>query len=123
MSRGVKMGRVATFRGIHNQGKAKIFLLLIQYPDSWFSPLQMHRILGVPLETARCQVRRLHAIRPPYIRRRRVDDSPGPFGQFHYAYRLGARGRGWYERAVANGMPVERYLSEIQDWQREHSIS
>lgn len=116
------MGRVAHFKGKYNQSKSKLFIVLAQEPLSWFSPLQLHNILGVPLETCRAQLRRLHNMRPPYIKRRRVDDSPGPWGTFHFQYQIGERGGRWYANALNAGMPVERYLSEIEDWQREHPV-
>jgi hypothetical protein len=56
-------------------------------------------------------------MRPPYIRRRLVGNYyPGPY---HYEYRIGVRGGNWLKNAMASGMPIERYYSEVKEWQRQ----
>lgn len=117
------MVRVATFNGKYNQTKSKLILLLAQESKTWFSPHQMHNILGVPLESCRGTLRHLNRYTPPYVLRRRVDDSPSPWGQFHYEYRISTRGGVWYANALNAGMPVDRYMAEVELWQREHGIN
>ena len=106
----------AHFNGKYDSSKSKLFMLLVDNANTWFSPREMHSILGVPVESLRWQCRRLHNARPPYIRRRLIGDK---WHQYCYQYGLGARGMRWYVNAMAAGLPRERYMQEIRAWQRQ----
>jgi hypothetical protein len=108
--------RVSHFNGKYNASKSKLFMLWVDNVNSWFSPRDMHSILGVPLETCRGQCRRLYKARPPYIRRRLIGDK---WHQYCYQYRLGSRGMRWYVNAIAAGLPRELYMQEISAWQQQ----
>jgi hypothetical protein len=105
------------WRGKYDASKAKVILLLAQESNTWYSCSQLHSILGVPVGSVRNIVRRLHVMRPPYIRRRLVGNYyPGPY---HYEYHIGVRGGKWLTNAMASGMPIERYYSEVKEWQHQ----
>jgi len=110
------------FKGKYDRSKSKMFLLLHQEADSWFTPKQIWWITGVPYNTARCQCHRLHVMRPPYVRRqivthydRRWEYQLHPY---YFKYRIGARGERWLERAKLAGMPVDELFQEMFDWQK-----
>ena len=108
----------AHFNGKYDASKSKLFMLLVDNANSWFSPREMHSILGVPVESLRWQCRRLHNARPPYLRRRRIGGLRF-WNAYHYEYALGARGMRWYVKAMSAGLPRELYMQEIRAWQRQ----
>jgi hypothetical protein len=104
------------FTGRYDSSKSKIFWLLQTDPDRWFSPSQIHWITGVPVSTIRWQCRRLHAARPPYIKRQVRGHL---WHTYCYEYQLGACGLRWWVNALASGMPINQYLQEMAAYQQK----
>jgi hypothetical protein len=99
--------------GLYNRSKGKMMMLFGQEQKTWFSPLQLHKITGVPLSSTRAQCRRLHRMEPPYLLRRTIGHK---WHRYHYEYRIAARGLGWLARALPF-MPRDEYIVEIEAWQ------
>jgi hypothetical protein len=109
--------RRAHFKGKYNRSKGKMMMLFAQERERWFSPRELHLILGVPLSSTRAQCRRLHAMEPPYLKRRTMGHK---WHKYHYEYQIATRGIGWLERAWPF-MPRDEYIAEIEAYQKTRS--
>ena len=115
----VKVYRHAHFVGKYDSSKSKIFWLLTTEPDTWYSPSEIHWITGVPISSIRWQCRRLHAARPPYIKRQTRGDK---WHLYCYQYGIGQRGLRWWINGLKNGLPLDRYLAEILAYQQQRDV-
>jgi len=111
-----RVGRKAHFTGKYDCCKSKIFWLLTEMPDTRYSPAEIVWITGCHINSVRWQVRRLHAARPPYIKRQTRGDI---MHKYVYEYQLGKRGSRWWVNGLANGLPLDRYLAEMAAYQQK----
>ena len=114
------IGRRVHFTGEYDHAKGRMMLLLYQYPSMWFSPRQIHEIIGVKLCSARAQCHRMYKIRLentiqiPYLERRMIGNR---FHQYYFEYRIVPGGKNWVIGAIERGMPINQYIQEAEDWQ------
>ena len=94
-------------------------LLLAQESGTWFTPRRISWVTGIPLATARQQCFRLHWWNRPYIRRRKVGSY---FGTYHYEYRIGVRGIDWVNHALDSGLPLDKLVQEVRDYQQQRDV-